>query len=146
MHGKDLQLQKVNEQPTVVTGLSVTPDSTRYLARMRWISGVRPYNSFTRYTVPTAEVLSVSICEEKHTASYTALGAVAGGLLSTLFAYKFISALSEAIGENDGDPSFKLRHFPAMFLPGALLGGVIGMYVGETEAEWDTYRFDHGEN
>jgi hypothetical protein len=58
----------------------------------------------------------------------------------------FITTLSDAIGENDGEPSFKLRHFPAMFLPGAILGGVIGMYVGETEAVWDTYRFKRGEN
>ena len=146
MHGKDVQLRKVNEQPTAVTDLGVTPDSTRYLIRMPWISGVRPYNSFTRHAIPTTDVLSVSVCSVKHTTSYTALGAVAGGVFSTLLAYKYISALGDAIREDDGDPSFKLRHFSAMFLPGAILGGVIGMYVGETEAEWDTYRFNHGEN
>ncbi len=143
-YGKDARLLRFGEEVASVKDLQATPDSTSYLLRKPWRSSTGSYDdSFTEFTVPTADIRSVTICTEKHATKYILVGAGIGSVFSAWFLYKYFSAVFGGFGETNGHYTFRLSHL-FLGLPGAVLGAIVGMYVGETEAVWDEYRFDRG--
>ena len=138
-HRTDLRLLGSDENILDVRDIHVNRDSTSYSVRNPWKPGSTSYNALITQVIPTFEVRSVTVRADANEGIYVLGGALLGGIFMAVSGNMAATQLFD-----NNDSWIKWTSLTTRcFVMGALLGGGLGMYVGESETPWDEYRFSH---